>query len=135
MVPLWAWAGGQGRGPWSSRLGASPEPINASGAQVKPQQREGGFSGCQQNLQPHLWPQSQEPTGCGSHPGSRLSGGLMAQEALCPHKQAGLIGKRDSVGGTSGRQGLGGPGGLINPEGLTLVMSWEVTASCWRGRG
>lgn len=64
-----------------------------------------------------------------------LSGGLMAQEALCPHKQAGLIGERDSVGGTSGRQGWGGPGGLINSEGLTLAMSWEVTAACWGAGG
>lgn len=63
------------------------------------------------------------------------SGGLMAHEALCPYKQAGLIGKRDSVGGTSSRQGWGGPGGLINPEGLTLAMSWEVTASCWGAGG
>ena len=37
------------------------------------------------------------------------SGGLMAQEALCPHKQEGLIGERDSVGGDLRQTGLGGP--------------------------
>lgn len=35
---------GQGRGPQSTRLGTCSEPVNASRAQVKPQQRGGGFS-------------------------------------------------------------------------------------------